>query len=131
MPDVMEHLNLTGIWLHREPWIFLGFSIVAPLSCFKKVDALKYTSGLSVMFVCFLAMLVLLYSFPEHFLDPCDYDDDNGDGGSDSSCVGNKPLVSVTGDTFRVLSIYIYGLAVQPVSTLIHLCTPFLYTLNY
>lgn len=116
MPDIMEQLHLTGFWLQREPWIFIGFSIVAPLSCFKKVDALKYTSGLSVVFVCFLALLVLVYSIPGDNLDPCASDDDNGaETGDSDSCVGDKPLASVTGDTFRVLSIYIYGLAVQPV----------------
>lgn len=126
MPDVMEQLHLSGFWLEREPWILIGFAIVAPLSCFKKVDALKYTSGLSVLFVCFLAMLVLLYSIPGDDLDPCASDDDNNnnnaaDGGDDSdSCVGDKPLASVTGDTFRVLSIYIYGLAVQPVRYVCH-----------
>jgi hypothetical protein len=113
MPDVLENFHVTGIWLHREVWIFLGFAVVAPLSCFKKVDALKYTSGLSVMFVCFLAMLVLLYSIPGDNLDPCAYDDDEI---LEDTCVGNRRMVSVTGDTFRVLSIYIYGLAVQPVS---------------
>lgn len=118
MPDVMEHLGLSGFWLKREPWIFLGFAVVAPLSCFKKVDALKYTSGLSVMFVCFLAFLILLYSIPGDGLDPCDTDD-GVDGGDDDVCVGDKPLVSVNGDTFRVLSIYVYGLAVQPVCCLL------------
>ena len=115
MPDVMDNFKLTGFWIKREPWILLGFAVVAPLSCFKKVDALKYTSGLSVMFVCFLTLLILLYSIPGDSLDPCSTDDDEGIEDNAESCVGDKPMISITGNTFRVLSIYIYGLAVQPV----------------
>lgn len=37
-----------------------GFAIVAPLSCFKHLDALKFTSTLAVFFVVSLRLLYYL-----------------------------------------------------------------------
>lgn len=111
MPDVMENFGGSGFWVAREPWIFMGFAVVGPLSCFKRVDALKYTSGLSVMFVMFLAVLVFLYAIPSG-MDPCAYDDDEEH--EDGTCVGNKVMAVVNVNTFRVLSIFVFGFAIQP-----------------
>ena len=109
MPDVMDFFNVGGIWQRRYLWIIIGFSIVAPLSTFKKMDALKYTSGLSVMFVAFLTFMVLFFAIPGDGLHPCDLQDDGDD------CIGSKPLVSVDNNTFRVFSIFTNAYSCQSV----------------
>jgi amino acid permease len=115
MPEVLSQFGADGIWVARQPWIFIGFAIVAPLSCFRNLDALKYTSGLSVLFVLFLTLMVFLFSVKAGNLDPCKTDDDPDD---DGPCVGDKPLISVTSNTFRVLSIFIFAFSCQTVSLL-------------
>lgn len=109
MPDVVSQLGVTdGLFTDRYPWILLGFALVAPLSCFHKMDALKFTSGLSVAFVLFLMVMVLLYSMDVGSLEPC-----TDDGDDDEECVGDKPLFSLDGNTFRVLSIFIFAFSCQ------------------
>lgn len=112
MPDVMENFNIGGIWKDRHIWIFLGFAVVAPLSCLRKLDALKYTSGLCVFFVVFLMFLVLFYSFPGDGLHPCD-------SGAGDDCIGSKPVFSVTFATFRVFSIFTNAYSCQSVRSLV------------
>ena len=109
MPDVASQLGVTsGFFTERYPWILIAFCFVAPLSCFHKMDALKFTSGLSVAFVLFLMVMVLLYSLDVDKLEPC-----TDDGDDDGDCVGDKPMFSVTSDTFRVLSIFIFAFSCQ------------------
>ncbi|CAE7673250.1 avt5 [Symbiodinium microadriaticum] len=109
MPDVMDNFGIGGFWTDRTPWIVLGFAIVAPLSCFHKLDALKYTSGLAVVFVLFLMCLVFVYSLPDVGLNACDTDDD------DSECRGSMPLFEFSGGTLKVLSIFIFAFSCQTV----------------
>ena len=109
MPDVLSQLGQSGgFFTERYPWILIGFAIVAPLSCFHKMDALRFTSGLSVAFVIFLMMMVLLYSFGIDTMEPC-----TDDGDDDGECVGDKPWFSLDGNTFRVLSIFIFAFSCQ------------------
>lgn len=109
MPDVVTQLGVTsGFFTERYPWILLGFALVAPLSCFHKMDALKFTSGLSVAFVLFLMVMVVLYSLDIDTLESC-----TDDGDDDGECVGDKPMFSLDGNTFRVLSIFIFAFSCQ------------------
>lgn len=109
MPDVMDNFGVGGVWAQREIWIFIGFTVVAPLSCLKKLDALKFTSVLSVLFVLFLTLLVFLFSVPDDGFNPCNKDDDG-------VCEGDKKLFSFTNDTLRVFSIFTNAYACQSVS---------------
>ena len=52
--------------------MFLSFAIVAPFSLFKRLDALKWTSALSVVFVYFLTIIVIAHAIPGGDLDPCE-----------------------------------------------------------
>lgn len=115
MPEVMDQFNVGGLWADRQPWVVIGFALVAPLSCFQKLDALKYTSSLSVMFVIFLTLIVFLYSVHAGTLDPCATDDDDPDN-NDDECSGDKPYISLTTNTFRVFSIFIFAFSCQTVS---------------
>jgi amino acid permease len=110
MPDVMEDFGIGGVWQRRHIWTFIGFCIVAPLSTLKKLDALKYTSGLCVLFVAFLTCMVLFFAIPGDGLHPCDFEDD------DRECRGDRPLLSVDNNTFRVFSIFTNAFSCQSVS---------------
>lgn len=97
--------------------IFAGFCIVTPLSSLKQLDALKWTSAISILFVFFIAAVVFFYSVGLPDLDPCkDADDDDGD------CVGDRVATTVTIDTVRVFGIFIFAYTCQTVH---------IHTLNY
>ena len=51
--------------LHPSPqlWITMGWLSIFPLCLLRNVDSLKYTSFAAVIFVMFLGILIVLYSF--------------------------------------------------------------------
>lgn len=59
IPEVMEFIGAPDFWRHRRIWVIFGFCLVAPLSYLKSLDALKFTSMLSII-RCFFGIL----SFP-------------------------------------------------------------------
>ena len=72
MPDVMQELNITGIWLHRSSWVVIGFLVVAPLSFFDSLNAFKWTSTVSLIFIAIIAAVVIAYALPSYSgLNPC------------------------------------------------------------
>ena len=111
MPDVMDNFGVTeSFWQDRPVWVLLGFAMCAPLSCFRKLDALRYTSGLSVLFVLFLMLMVFIFAIPGDGLHPCE------GVPSDETCVGDKPMISVTTKTFQVFGIITNAYSCQSVS---------------
>lgn len=108
MPDVMSQIGADSFWQEREIWVILGFAIVAPLSCFEKMDALRYTSAASIGFVIFITFIIFLYAIPSVGLDPCNHDDDNG-----AECLGETTVMNFSIDTLRVFSIFIFAFSCQ------------------
>jgi amino acid permease len=107
MPDVLSSMGASGTILNRELWIAIGFGIVAPLSCLKSLDALKYTSVASVLFVVFLTGIIIAFSAHIAGLDPC------ADIDADDTCVGDKSNVVMSMNTGRVFSIFIFAFTCQ------------------
>lgn len=108
MPDVMEDIygsssgSGKGFFESRLTWISVALAIVAPLSFFKQLEALKYTSAFSLLFIFFLAFMVVLFASSVG-LDPCDFPD------STDECVGERANVKFDMNTMRVFSIFIFG----------------------
>ena len=72
MPDVMQELNITGIWLQRSSWVVVGFLVVAPLSFFDSLNSFKWTSTVSLIFIAIIAAVVIAYALPTYSgLNPC------------------------------------------------------------
>jgi amino acid permease len=92
-----------------------GFCIVAPLSSLKKLDALKWTSAISILFVFFIAAVVFFYALDLPALDPCKSDNDNDDDDDDGECVGDRVAATLTLDTVRVFGIFIFAFTCQTV----------------
>lgn len=114
MPDVMKQIDAPNFWHSRYIWVLFGFAIVAPLSCLRNLDSLKFTSFVSIVFVAFLTLLIVLYAFDAGTLDACqDFDDDE-------VCVGDKSNFVADVNTMRVLSIFIFGFTCQQVK----ICAP-------
>jgi len=108
MPQVMEQLGGDAFSQQRELWVLVGFAIVAPLSCLHSLDSLKFTSFLSVGFVMFLTIIIVLYSsdVSELELDPCL-------GTGDDMCAGAVVPVKADMATLKILSIFIFGFTCQ------------------
>ena len=113
MPDVMQQIGATGIWQQRHVWVLLGFAVVAPLSCLRNLDALKYTSAMAVAFVVFLTIIILLFAANVSGMNPC------ADAEDTENCAGDTHLAVITLDTFRVFSIFIFAFSCQTVSSVI------------
>jgi amino acid permease len=109
MPDVMEQMDAPKIWHSRYIWVLFGWAIVAPLSCLRNLDSLKFTSFVSIVFVAFLTFLIIFYALEVGTLDPCQDIDD------DETCVGDKSNFVADMNTMRVLSIFIFGFTCQQV----------------
>jgi amino acid permease len=109
MPDVMDFFDVGGALAHRQLWVLIGFLIVAPLSCLRNLDSLKFTSFFAIGFVVFLTILITLYASDISDLDACE-DIDAGEEckGDTSNFVGNM-------DTMRVFSIFVFGFTCQQV----------------
>lgn len=105
MPDVLSHFGATGSLTERYIWIFIGFCIVAPLSCFKNIDALKYTSAAAIVFVVFIACLVVSYALDPSALPPCPDDD--------GTCKGDTTNAEFDMSTVGRLGIFIFAYSCQ------------------
>lgn len=116
MPQVMEEFGSQhgDISRRRELWILIGFCIVFPLCCPRKLEALRFTSAMCVCFVCLLTVLVLLYAVGLPDLDPCAGSNSttNVDGVTDE-CVGERSVWFADLDTLRVFSIFIFAFSCQ------------------
>lgn len=110
MPDVCDFFGAASSpWLHREIWVILGFAVVAPISCFKTLDALKYTSAAAIFFVAFIACLIVVYASDPN-LPPCD---DDGHPNDDTACVGSMKSIVFNIDTMRVLGVFVFAYSCQ------------------
>ena len=108
MPAVTEFFGGSGMFLHREIWILIGFCVVGPISCFKTLDALKWTSAMAIFFVIFIAGLVFTYSV-DTTLARCD-DDTATDA---DACIGDSAAVVANVNTLRVLGVFIFAYSCQ------------------
>jgi amino acid permease len=113
MPDVIVELYGSSsnssasrrFWESRLVWVSLGFMIVTPLSFFKQLQTLKYTSFLSICFIVFLMVLIVLFSTQLHGFNPCAHDDDN----PTAICIGEKANFNANFESLQVLSIFVFG----------------------
>ena len=82
MVDAMEYMlgsSSKSILTQRQFWVVLGSACVASLSFFRTLDALKYTSAVSVVFVLAMSVVIVLYATGADGLDPCaDFEPDDG-----------------------------------------------------
>ena len=97
MPRSIEHLF--GLSIARELCILFGFCIAAPLSFYHQLDALKYSSSVSMVFIFVLVIVTVVYS-PLTPLNPCQSEECTGDV---------VPFTANPSDVLRVLSIFVFG----------------------
>lgn len=106
----MNQLHTSGAISQRPLWIIIGFLIVAPLSCFESLDALKYTSSLSISFILFLTIIIVMFAFPNlSGLDPCENVSDA------MSCKGEEEYFLLNLGSLKALSIFVFSYTCQQV----------------
>eukprot|EP00756_Hemistasia_phaeocysticola_P053405 Hpha_TRINITY_DN2899_c0_g1::TRINITY_DN2899_c0_g1_i1::g.171433::m.171433 len=87
LPAVVDYFGGSHGLQDRRIWICVGFAVVVPLAIQPRLDALRFTSTLSVVIVAFLALMVVLFFFKPDGFDPCeDLKDDNGIDVNHSVC---------------------------------------------
>lgn len=111
MPEVMEYFGVTGMWTSRQLWVVVGVALVGPLSCFKSLDALKFTNSLALGSVLFIAALVFAYSM-DIGLDPClGIDNDNLEG----ECYGETQFDTFSSGAVKYLGVFVFAYTCQMV----------------
>ena len=120
LPQIADAMGAAddSAWARRPVWITAALGLVAPLAAQRRLDALRFTSGLSLGFVAFLCVLVIAYALGAG--DACDVDDDGGDdrsvrdySGLRSKCGGKMAVAKGDADMLRVLTIFIFAYTCQ------------------
>jgi amino acid permease len=107
----MHQLSSSELLKERSLWIMIAFTVVAPLSCFQSLDALKYTSSLSMTFIIFLMIVIVLFAFPTYSgLNPCK------EITSNQGCKGHEEFYLLNTGSLRVFSVFVFGYTCQQVN---------------
>ena len=92
-------------WLDdRRVWITLFLCCIAgPLACFRSLNALRFTSTISILFISALSIIITLYGFLPSYFDPCP--------GADrwEDCKGNTYNVALDWSTLKVFPVFIFA----------------------
>ena len=107
LPEAMDTFGARPSIANRHLWIVIALCFAGPLSCFKNIDALKFTSTIAIGLVIFLALLFLVYAV-DPSLDRCD--DDTND------CTGNKIVAKMDISTMKSLGVFVFAYSCQMVS---------------
>jgi len=110
IPIVMHSIAAPTLLQSRYMWVTLSFMLATPLVCFERLDSLKYTSALSIVFVVLLLVVVALYGTRKSGFNPCaDTDEEYCFGPTDF-------MVSESWLALKALPIFIFGYTCQQVS---------------
>ena len=93
-------------WLDdRRVWITLFVCCIAgPLACFRSLNALRFTSTISILFISALSIIITLYGFLPTTFNPCGPTTTNP-----ADCKGNTYNISLTLSTLKVFPVFIFS----------------------
>ena len=112
MPEASEQLGGHKLLLNRELWIAIAFTIVFPIAMLNSLEKLKFTSTMSVFFISFVTLMIILFAFHLDSLDACEDIDPTED------CVGERLMWNdASYDVLSVLSIFVFSFTCHQVST--------------
>lgn len=100
------------IFTNRQFWIICALLCVLPISFFKTLSALKFTSTMSLILIYALAVGVVLYA--QGVFDACETNDTyyyppKEDDQGDQVCQGDTALVTDFDDTVKNLAIFVFS----------------------
>lgn len=98
LPVAMGDMGAPAFFKTRQVVITLMMAVVVPLCCLKSLDALRFTSTLSLVFVAFMTIVIFLYAATP--LDACT-------GGDE--CPGSTTGAMFNDSTAKILTIFIFG----------------------
>jgi|AntRauTorckE5430_2_1112549.scaffolds.fasta_scaffold10125_1 amino acid permease len=100
------------VFTNRQFWIISALLFVLPISFFKTLSALKFTSTLSLILIYALAVGIVLYA--QGIFDACEnngthYYPPREDDQIDDTCRGETDLFTDFDDTIKNLSIFVFS----------------------
>jgi len=98
------------VFTNRQFWVICALICVLPISFFKTLNALKFTSTLSLMLIYSLAIGVVLYG--QGVFDPCESNDTHYypvKEDDDEICQGETELVTNFDSTVKNLAIFVFS----------------------
>ena len=116
MPEAAEQMGASSTMQSRQLWIGIAFAIVGPIACLNSLEMLKFTSSFSIIFISFLALIIILFAFPAEGLDPC------ADVDITDVCVGDRLVWNTNSiEVLEVLSIFVFAFTCHQVGLYIHI----------
>eukprot|EP00756_Hemistasia_phaeocysticola_P017396 Hpha_TRINITY_DN15535_c0_g1::TRINITY_DN15535_c0_g1_i1::g.109083::m.109083 len=109
MPDVMDFMGAGGVAQNRRLWVLVAFAVVTPLSCLPRLDSLRYTSSMSMIFIAFVTVMVVLYKIAPEGMDPCEHLDGSLSGG----CVEDRKLFNWASECLKAITVFIFCFTCQ------------------
>ena len=115
LPDVVRALDDSALpdeslWLRRETWIVgSALVVVAPLSCMRDIDSLRFASFLVLVCAVAIGATVLLFS-----AGAAGFDAHEGCEAGNSRCLGHRVSVTSAGRTLSALTTFAFAFASQP-----------------
>lgn len=111
MPKAMMQLtnpsNIHSFIYYRRTWIVFAYLVASPLCFFKTLDALKFTSAISLASVLSLTVMMVLYSLHVPNFNPCDTLNNS------SICSNDIKPIDFSVESIKVISIFVYVFTCQ------------------
>ena len=110
MPVACEQSQCYSFFNDRDTWVTIAFMIVSPLCCFHSIDALKWTSSISLLFILMITVLVVLYSIPNNgtLWDPCPIIN-----GIQEKCTSEVSALNLGINSLKVFPIFVFAFTCQ------------------
>jgi amino acid permease len=99
------------VFTNRQFWVICALFCVLPISFFKTLNSLKFTSTLSLMLIYSLAIGIVLYA--EGAFEPCEdrhyYPIEDDQQNNDETCRGELDIVTNFDSTMKNLAIFVFS----------------------
>jgi len=119
MPDVMDFMSQhvihhsVGVGQNRRLWVLVAFAVVTPLSCLPRLDSLRFTSTLSMVFIAFVTVMVVLYKIAPDGMDPCDHLDGSHSGECAEVGFPETKMFNWASECLKAITVFIFCFTCQ------------------
>ena len=93
MPEAMKQAGAAANIQDRHLWIAIALGIIGPVAFQNSLEVLKFTSTMSIAFVSFVSVMIIVFAFPSAGVDPCG----KVDVAAGEVCVGDEFAVNPNG----------------------------------
>jgi amino acid permease len=106
MPEAMKQAGAASNIQDRHLWIGIALGIIGPVAFQNSLEVLKFTSTMSICFVSFVSVMIIVFAFPDSGVDPCG----KVDVAAGEICVGDEFAVNSNSvEVLGALPIFVFA----------------------